>query len=82
PRCACAGQREAQAADVGRRLQPRAAAPPRRRPVRAALPDGFRLGLAVLGLVLLMSGIGHLFWRDIQHEMAAVTHLADAEQAP
>ncbi|MBF3061077.1 DotU family type IV/VI secretion system protein, partial [Pseudomonas aeruginosa] len=41
-----------------------------------------RLGLAVLGLVLLMSGIGHLFWRDIQHEMAAVTHLADAEQAP
>ena len=49
---------------------------------RAALPDGFRLGLAVLGLVLLMSGIGHLFWRDIQHEMAAVTHLADAEQAP
>ncbi|EPJ7973950.1 hypothetical protein, partial [Pseudomonas aeruginosa] len=21
-------------------------------------------------------------WRDIQHEMAAVTHLADAEQAP
>ncbi|HFT2176156.1 hypothetical protein, partial [Pseudomonas aeruginosa] len=23
-----------------------------------------------------------LFWRDIQHEMAAVTHLADAEQAP
>ncbi|ENT5109622.1 hypothetical protein ACFFZI_005203, partial [Pseudomonas aeruginosa] len=22
------------------------------------------------------------FWRDIQHEMAAVTHLADAEQAP
>ncbi|EOU9678647.1 hypothetical protein, partial [Pseudomonas aeruginosa] len=25
---------------------------------------------------------GHLFWRDIQHEMAAVTHLADAEQAP
>ncbi|MCT5944232.1 DotU family type IV/VI secretion system protein, partial [Pseudomonas aeruginosa] len=46
------------------------------------LPDGFRLGLAVLGLVLLMSGIGHLFWRDIQHEMAAVTHLADAEQAP
>ncbi|MBW6172261.1 hypothetical protein KZ865_27115, partial [Pseudomonas aeruginosa] len=51
-------------------------------PVRAALPDGFRLGLAVLGLVLLMSGIGHLFWRDIQHEMATVTHLADAEQAP
>ncbi|ELC0901397.1 TPA: DotU family type IV/VI secretion system protein, partial [Pseudomonas aeruginosa] len=47
-----------------------------------ALPDGFRLGLAVLGLVLLMSGIGHLFWRDIQHEMAAVTHLADPEQAP
>ncbi|HFI2150870.1 TPA: DotU family type IV/VI secretion system protein, partial [Pseudomonas aeruginosa] len=41
-----------------------------------------RLGLAVLGLVLLMSCIGHLFWRDIQHEMAAVTHLADAEQAP
>ncbi|HCZ9130278.1 DotU family type IV/VI secretion system protein, partial [Pseudomonas aeruginosa] len=56
--------------------------PPRRLPVRAALPDGFRLGLAVLGLVLLMSGIGHLFWRDIQHEMAAVTHLADPEQAP
>ncbi|MCW5512010.1 hypothetical protein IGA63_22925 [Pseudomonas aeruginosa] len=50
--------------------------------MRAALPDGFRLGLAVLGLVLLMSGIGHLFWRDIQYEMAAVTHLADAEQAP
>ncbi|EPQ1903735.1 hypothetical protein L4P84_006215, partial [Pseudomonas aeruginosa] len=22
------------------------------------------------------------FWRDIQHEMAAVTHLADPEQAP
>ncbi len=56
--------------------------PAPRLPVRAALPDGFRLGLAVLGLVLLMSGIGHLFWRDIQHEMAAVTHLADAEQAP
>ncbi|MCW5481109.1 DotU/TssL family secretion system protein [Pseudomonas aeruginosa] len=64
------------------RLEQPAAAPPRRLPVRAALPDGFRLGLAVLGLVLLMSGIGHLFWRDIQHEMAAVTHLADAEQAP
>lgn len=79
---AFAWQREADAADLGRRLEQPAAAPPRRLPVRAALPDGFRLGLAVLGLVLLMSGIGHLFWRDIQHEMAAVTHLADAEQAP
>ncbi|KSS29755.1 DotU/TssL family secretion system protein [Pseudomonas aeruginosa] len=75
-------QREADAAVLARRLEQPAAAPPRRLPVRAALPDGFRLGLAVLGLVLLMSGIGHLFWRDIQHEMAAVTHLADAEQAP
>ncbi|KSM31598.1 type VI secretion system protein ImpK [Pseudomonas aeruginosa] len=73
---------EADAAVLARRLEQPAAAPPRRLPVRAALPDGFRLGLAVLGLVLLMSGIGHLFWRDIQHEMAAVTHLADAEQAP
>ncbi|KSL44762.1 type VI secretion system protein ImpK [Pseudomonas aeruginosa] len=79
---AFAWQREADAADLARRLEQPAAAPPRRLPVRAALPDGFRLGLAVLGLVLLMSGIGHLFWRDIQHEMAAVTHLADAEQAP
>ena len=79
---AFAWQRRADAADLGRRLEQPAAAPPRRLPVRAALPDGFRLGLAVLGLVLLMSGIGHLFWRDIQHEMAAVTHLADAEQAP
>ncbi|MCF3997157.1 DotU family type IV/VI secretion system protein, partial [Pseudomonas aeruginosa] len=79
---AFAWQREADAADLGRRLEQPAAAPPRRLPVRAALPDGFRLGLAVLGLVLLMNGIGHLFWRDIQHEMAAVTHLADAEQAP
>ncbi|MBH9321852.1 DotU family type IV/VI secretion system protein, partial [Pseudomonas aeruginosa] len=77
-----AGPRAAPAAPRGRRLEHPAAAPPRRRRGRAALPDGFRLGLAVLGLVLLMSGIGHLFWRDIQHEMAAVTHLADAEQAP
>ncbi|KSS91082.1 type VI secretion system protein ImpK [Pseudomonas aeruginosa] len=82
PASAFAWQREADAADLGRRLEQPAAAPPRRLPVRAALPDGFRLGLAVLGLVLLMSGIGHLFWRDIQHEMAAVTHLADPEQAP
>ncbi|MDU2611071.1 MAG: type VI secretion system baseplate subunit TssF, partial [Pseudomonas aeruginosa] len=39
---AFAWQREADAADLGRRLEQPAAAPPRRLPVRAALPDGFR----------------------------------------
>ncbi|MNG26789.1 hypothetical protein D3C84_1118240 [compost metagenome] len=51
-------------------------------PVRQSLPDGFRLGLCILGVVLLLTGVGQLFWRDISQELEPVLQMTDvaAEQ--
>lgn len=50
-------------------------AAPLRLPLRRTLPDGFRLTLAVVAGVLLLSAVGHGFWRDIQSELEPVMHL-------
>ena len=47
-------------------------------PVRLSLPDGFRLGLGILAVVLLLTGLGQLFWRDIRQELEPVLQLTDS----
>lgn len=55
-------------------------AAPLRLPLRRALPDGLRLGLAICALILLLGAAGHWMWRDIQAELAPILHLANAEE--
>ena len=80
-----AWQREPASAGPQQSLERPTQAAPVRLPLRRALPDGFRLGLAIFGLFLLLTALGHWFWRDIQSELEPVLHLAvtmdDAEQA-
>ncbi|TBU95643.1 DotU family type IV/VI secretion system protein [Phytopseudomonas dryadis] len=71
-----AWQRDPSHADVAETLEAPARVTPLRLPVRRVLPDGVRLGLAILGGVLLLSAGGHLFWRDITQELEPVLHLA------
>lgn len=49
-----------------------AAVAPVRLPIRRSLPDGLRLGLAILGLAVLLTLLGHLFWRDIARSLEPV----------
>ncbi|AZD29222.1 DotU family type IV/VI secretion system protein [Pseudomonas chlororaphis] len=74
-----AWQHEADYADVAQRLERPAAVEPVRLPVRLSLPDGFRLGLAIVGMLLVMSVVGHLFWRDIGQQLEPVMQLTDVE---
>ncbi len=74
-----AWQREPDYADVSERLAQPSAVNPVHLPVRLSLPDGFRLGLAILAVVLIMTGVGHLFWRDISQELEPVMHLTESE---
>ncbi|MBU1333165.1 MAG: DotU/TssL family secretion system protein [Gammaproteobacteria bacterium] len=74
-----AWQREPAMAGVLTSLARPTRAEPLRLPLRRALPDGVRLGLAICGLVLLLSAVGHLMWRDIQAELAPVLHLTDTQ---
>jgi len=73
-----AWQREAGYADVSARLQQPALVTPVQLPLRLSLPDGFRLGLCILGMVLLLTGLGQLFWRDIGQELEPVLQMTDA----
>jgi type VI secretion system protein ImpK len=77
---AFAWQRDADMQRVGIMLEQPATVTPSRLPVRRMLPDGLRLGLFIcLGLVL-MFGIGHLFWRDIAQRIEPVLYQAGSIQ--
>ncbi|MOA08657.1 hypothetical protein D3C78_1284460 [compost metagenome] len=52
-------------------------AQPLRLPLRRTLPDGFRLTLVIIAGGILLTVIGHGFWRDIQSELEPVMHLAE-----
>ncbi|MNN19705.1 hypothetical protein D3C81_1329580 [compost metagenome] len=71
-----AWQREPAATGALQSLERPARAAPLRLPLRRALPDGLPLGLAIVGLALLLTAVGHGFWRDIQSELEPVLHLA------
>lgn len=43
--------------------------PPKQRPPERPLPDGFRLGIVLLALLLLLLALGHVAWRDIQSKL-------------
>ncbi|MFJ2683474.1 DotU family type IV/VI secretion system protein [Pseudomonas sp. NPDC087342] len=73
-----AWQHEADYADVSTRLAQPATAPPVQLPVRLSLPDGFRLGLGIVAMVLLLTGLGQLFWRDICQELEPVLQMTDS----
>ncbi|MDH4584388.1 DotU family type IV/VI secretion system protein [Pseudomonas sp. BN415] len=80
-----AWQREPVTAGALQSLERPLQAAPLRLPLRRALPDGLRLGLAIIGFSLLLSAVGHWLWSDIQSELEPVLHLAatldDEEQA-
>jgi len=73
-----AWQHEPDYVDVSQRLAMSAAAPPVRLPAQTSLPDGLRLGLAILAMVLLLTGLGHMFWRDIRSELEPVLQLNES----
>lgn len=50
-------------------------AAPLRLPMRRVLPDGMRLGLAICGLLVVLSAVGHWMWSDIQSELTPLMHL-------
>ena len=77
-----AWQDEATYADVSRRLVQPSLATPLQLPVRTALPDGLRLTLGILAMVLLLTGLGHWLWRDIGQELAPVLQSIDVVAAP
>lgn len=76
-----AWQREPAAAGVISSLARPTRAAPLRLPLRRALPDGMRLGLAICGLLVLLSLAGHWMWRDIQSELTPLLHLVSLEEA-
>ncbi|WP_347929651.1 DotU/TssL family secretion system protein [Pseudomonas helvetica] len=78
---AFAWQHEPDYADVSARLEQPSAVTPVQLPLRLSLPDGFRLALAILGVVLLMTGLGQMFWRDIRQELEPVMHLSETAAA-
>ena len=51
-------------------------------PLRRALPDGFRLLLAIAAGLLLLVLIGHWLWSDVQGALAPVLDLASAGFLP
>ena len=67
---AFAWQRDADYRNVGAMLARPASAPPLRLPLRRTLPDGYRLSLILLALLLFMTGVGHLFWMDISRRLS------------
>ncbi|MDD0974510.1 DotU/TssL family secretion system protein [Pseudomonas fontis] len=73
-------QREPDYANVSALLAEPSSAPAQQLPLRESMPDGMRLGLLALAAVLVLIGIGHLFWRDIGEELSPVLHLATPYQ--
>jgi type VI secretion system protein ImpK len=72
-----AWQHDAEYADVSTRLAQPSAVPPVQLPVRQSLPDGFRLGLVILAMVMILTGLGQFFWRDIRQELDPVLQSTD-----
>jgi len=70
-----AWQQDPDYVDVSQRLAMSAAAPPVRMPAQTSLPDGLRLGLAVLAMVVLLTGLGQVFWHDIRSALEPVLQL-------
>ncbi|WP_338525496.1 DotU/TssL family secretion system protein [Pseudomonas batumici] len=83
---AFAWQHDPDYVDVSDCLERPSNVPARRLPIRQSLPDGWRLGLVILGVTLVMIGISHYFWYDINQEAQSVIHQANpdepAEQNP
>jgi len=77
-----AWQDEADYAGVSQRLVQPSLATPLQLPVRTALPDGFRLALGILAMILLLTGLGQFLWRDIRQELEPVLQAPDTLTAP
>lgn len=73
-----AWQDEASYGGVSQRLVQPSLTPPLQLPVRTALPDGFRLALGILAMLLLLTGLGQFLWRDIQSELEPVLQIIDS----
>ncbi|CAI8859022.1 type VI secretion system protein ImpK [Pseudomonas sp. IT-232MI5] len=73
-----AWQGEASYVDVSQRLTQPSLTTPLQLPVRTALPDGFRLALGILAMLLLLTGLGQLLWRDIRSELDPVLQIIDS----
>lgn len=73
-----AWQDEASYEGVSQRLLQPSQAPPLQLPVRTALPDGFRLALGILAMVLLLTGLGQFLWRDIRSELEPVLQMTES----
>lgn len=71
-------QRDPSYADIGETLESPSSGQPRRLQVRRSLPDGFRLGLGIVCMFMLLTVIGHFFWRDIVQELEPSLHLASS----
>ena len=76
-----AWRHEAGFADVSARLEQPALIKPVQLPLRQSLPDGLRLGIAICAVLLLLTGLGQLFWRDIRQELEPVLQLTEATLA-
>jgi type VI secretion system protein ImpK len=76
-----AWQHDADYADVSARLQQPSMVAPVQLPVRQSLPDGFRLGLGIFAMVMLLTGLGQFFWRDIRQELDPVLQMTDSVAA-
>jgi type VI secretion system protein ImpK len=50
-------------------------------PVRQSLPDGFRLALGIFAMVMILTGLGQFFWRDIRQELDPVLQMTDSVAA-
>ncbi|MGY2167638.1 DotU family type IV/VI secretion system protein [Pseudomonas gingeri] len=83
---AFAWQREADYVDVSDCLERPSNVPARRLPIRQSLPDGLRLGLVILAGTLLLIGLSHYFWYDINAQVQSAIQQdgpdASAEQNP
>ncbi|PTS84372.1 type VI secretion system protein ImpK [Pseudomonas sp. HMWF032] len=75
-----AWQHEPSMSGVITSLEGPAITPPMRLPFRRALPDGLRLMLGVMGLVLLLTLAGHVLWLDIGSELDPALYLFNAPQ--
>ncbi|MDR6607515.1 DotU/TssL family secretion system protein [Pseudomonas synxantha] len=73
-----AWQHDAEYADVSARLEQPSAVPAVQLPVQQSLPDGFRLGLVILAMVMILTGLGQFFWRDIRQELDPVLQMTDS----
>ncbi|MGE1172548.1 DotU/TssL family secretion system protein [Pseudomonas sp. BW7P1] len=77
-----AWQDEASYDDVSQRLVQPSLTAPLQLPVRTALPDGFRLALGILAMVLLLTGVGQFLWSDIRSELEPVLQTTASMAAP